>query len=164
MEYRFCPYCGKGLETKEVEQRMRAYCPRCAIVHYTQLKVGAAALVIESGELLLLRRADAPFKGCWNLPAGYAETDESPGDAARREAREESGLDVQIDNLQGVYYFSDDPRGNGILTVYSGRIIGGTLTETAEGLEPTFFSRQELPSDLAGAGHDQAILDWRGEI
>jgi ADP-ribose pyrophosphatase YjhB (NUDIX family) len=100
----------------------------------------------------------------WNLPAGYAEIEERPSDTARREVQEESGPDVQIGALVGVYYFDDDPRGNGILTVYSARIIGGVLTKTSEGLEPTCFAPEELPRDLAGAGHDQAILDWRDRI
>jgi ADP-ribose pyrophosphatase YjhB (NUDIX family) len=41
------------------------------------LKVGAGALIEHEGRLLLLKRTQAPFKGCWNLSAGYVESDES---------------------------------------------------------------------------------------
>jgi 8-oxo-dGTP diphosphatase len=160
MRFQYCPSCGKEVEIKNVENKPRAYCPACQNIHYEQLKVGVGALIPKAGKILLIRRATPPFQGLWNLPAGYVEIDECPTAAVCREVQEESGLDVQVVSLSGVYFFDDDPRGNGILIVYTCDIVGGSLMETAEGLTPTFFAPQQLPMDLAGAGHDQAVHDW----
>ncbi|HPL29850.1 MAG TPA: NUDIX domain-containing protein, partial [Anaerolineae bacterium] len=130
-------------------------------IHYEQLKVGAGVLIERDGCLLLLRRAHPPFAGRWNLPAGYVEANESPRQAAVREAHEETGIEVEIVGLADVYYFADDPRGNGILIVYRGRAVGGALAPTAEARNPTYFPPSRLPSELSGGGHDQAILAWK---
>lgn len=158
---RFCPDCGASLDLRYVEGRQRAFCPRCRRVHYAQLKVGAAAFIEDDGKLLLLRRGDEPFKASWNLPAGYAEADEAPVDTVVREVFEETGLSVEPERLVAVYYFDDDPRGNGILVIYACRRVGGALRATSEGA-PDFFAPDEIPSDLAGGGHDQAIGAWQG--
>ncbi len=157
---KYCPECGAPLSRKELEGRPRAYCPRCGKVFYARPKVGAGCLIEEEGRLLLLRRAREPFKGCWNLPAGYVEIDEEPSETAVRETREETGLQVEARELVGVYAFADDPRGNGLLIVYRCEIVGGEVRETAEGKDGAFFSKEALPDDLAGGGHDQAIRAW----
>ena len=157
---RYCSECGARLGYKAMEGRRRAYCPRCGKVFYEQLKVGAGCLVEREGRLLLLRRARAPFEGKWNLPAGYVEIDEEPSETAVRETEEETGLQVEVGELVGLYFFDDDPRGNGLLIVYRCKVVGGEMRETAEGREGTFFSREALPDDLAGGGHDRAIREW----
>jgi uncharacterized paraquat-inducible protein A len=60
---KYCPDCGAALELREIEQRQRAYCPRCECVQYAQLKVGAGAWIEREGRLLLLKRSQAPFQG-----------------------------------------------------------------------------------------------------
>ena len=55
-------------------------------------------------ELLLLRRAVEPGLGAWDLPAGYLDPGESFEVAARREAAEETGLEVELIELAGVYH------------------------------------------------------------
>lgn len=160
MAFHYCPNCGSSLEIREIEQKPRAYCPRCQIIHYEQLKVGAGALIERGNCLLLIQRTMAPFTGCWNLPAGYTEVDENLLDTVRREAWEETGLEIQVTTLDNVYFFDDDPRGNGILIVYNCDIVGGRLEESVEGINPTYFSVERLPTKLSGGGHDQAIRAW----
>ena len=161
MIYHYCPNCGSSIEIREIERRARAYCPNCQTIHYEQLKIGAGAIIEKTGNLLLIQRTIEPFKGCWNLPAGYAEVDESPLETARREVWEETGLEVRITDLVNVYFFNDDPRGNGILIVYNCQMVGGTLEEREEGVNPTYFDPTRLPVNLAGGGHDQAVHAWR---
>jgi ADP-ribose pyrophosphatase YjhB (NUDIX family) len=158
---RFCPDCGAALELREFEQRQRSYCRSCRRIHYAQLKVGAGALIERDGGLLLIRRTNHPFEGRWNLPAGYAEADETPVETVAREVYEETGLRVEPEGLVDVYAFDDDPRGNGILIVYECRPVGGALRTTHEGSDRAFFGPSEVPRDLAGGGHDQAIHAWR---
>jgi ADP-ribose pyrophosphatase YjhB (NUDIX family) len=93
-----------------------------------------------------------PGKDCWNLPAGYVEAHEAPLQAVVREVHEETGLRVEPQGLAGVYYFDDDPRGNGILIVYACRPVGGALRDTREGVASAFFGVNDLPEDLAGGG------------
>lgn len=161
---RFCPECGTLLEVRELEHRPRVCCPQCERVYYAQLKVGAGAWIEREGRLLLLRRAREPFKHCWNLPAGYVEADESPAQGVVREVREETGLQVVVEGLVDVYFFDDDPRGNGILIVYRCRPIGGELTGSEEGSELTFFAPDKIPVALAGGGHAQAIRAWQERV
>jgi 8-oxo-dGTP pyrophosphatase MutT (NUDIX family) len=98
------------------------------------------------------------------LPAGYAEADEAPLETVVREVYEETGLRVEPEDLVDVYYFDDDPRGNGILIVYECRPVGGVLRATREGADPAFFGPSEVPKDLSGGGHDQAIRAWRDVV
>lgn len=161
MIYHYCPSCGSSTKIQDIEQKARAFCPNCQTVHYEQLKVGAGAIIEQAGSLLLIQRTIKPFQGCWNLPAGYAEVDESPPETARREVWEETGLEVQVRDLVNVYFFNDDPRGNGIIIVYNCHIVGGMLEERAEGVNPTYFHPTRLPANLAGGGHNQAIQAWR---
>ena len=158
---KFCGNCGASLKGREFEHRTRLYCPECGQIHYDQLKVGAGGLIECNGKLLLLQRTKAPFEHCWNLPAGYVESDECPLLAVIREVNEETGLMVEVEELIDVYFFTDDPRGNGILIVYKCKSVGGELTASAEGDNPTYFEGHDIPGDLAGGGHDQAILTWK---
>ncbi len=158
---KFCTNCGAALGLKEIEHRQRAWCPECGTVHYEQLKVGAGALIERDNKLLLLQRTHAPWTHCWNLPAGYVEVDESPGQAVIREVYEETGLHVQVADLVDVYFYDDDPRGNGILVVYRCSVLSGALTESEEAALPTFFAPEEIRPNLAGGGNNQAIRSWQ---
>jgi ADP-ribose pyrophosphatase YjhB (NUDIX family) len=132
---KYCPSCGKVLEWRHVEQKQRPFCPQCQRIYYDQLKVGAGGLIEQDGRLLLLQRTNDPFR--------------------------DTGLRVKIERLVDVYFFADDPRGNGILIVYKCSPIGGKLTETLEGVKPTFFAANNIPKNLAGGGHNQAIHAWK---
>jgi len=158
---KYCPDCGTALELREFGQRQRAFCPQCHHIHYVQLKVGAGALIERDGSLLLLQRTQTPFLGCWNLPAGYVEADESPLEAVVRETYEETGLRVEPKGLVDVYFFADDPRGNGILIVYECCPVEGELRASQEAVNPTFFAVEDIPENLAGGGHNQAICVWK---
>jgi 8-oxo-dGTP diphosphatase len=159
-----CPSCGTpypdGLPLDDEGARN---CPNCGFANYTQLKVGAAALVEQDGSILLIRRSEEPFMGSWGLPAGYVRWNESPESATIRETEEECGLVVEIQSLMGVYFFDDDPRGNGILITYRCRPVSGTPGTTPEASDVRFFRRGALPSSLAGSGQDQAILAWESQ-
>ena len=158
---RFCLNCGTRLEVGELEHKQRAFCPRCGHIHYGQLKVGAGAIIERDGQLLLLQRTSEPFAWHWNLPAGYVEVDESPAQAVVREVYEETDLQVEVVALDDVYFFGDDPRGNGILIVYECHVIGGELSASTEGVNPTYFPRNRIPDKLAGGGHNQAVRAWQ---
>ena len=156
----YCPDCGGPLTWTVSEGRRRRWCPRCRKIVYRRLKVGAGCIIEEGDEILLVERANAPFRHSWGLPAGYVEYDESPAEAAARETREETGLRVEVGALAGVYFFTDDPRGNGILIVYRCFPVGGEVRLAAETAQIARFRREAVPEALAGGGHDQAIRAW----
>jgi 8-oxo-dGTP diphosphatase len=156
----YCFRCGTGLVEQALESRARLVCPACGWVYYPQLKVSAAALLEKDGKLLLVRRKQEPWAGYWYLPAGYVEADEDPSLAAERELFEETGLHARAEEVFGVYFFDDDPRGNGLLVVYRCRDANGVLAASRETEKGEYFGREELPALLTGAGHERAIADW----
>lgn len=165
MSQYFCLMCGSQMHNREIDGRQRAQCPDCGWVYYQHIKLSAAVLIEKDGQLLLLRRAQPPWQGSWNLPAGYLEVDETPEQAAVREVREETGLDVEIDRLLGNYFFDDDPRGNGLLVVFAGHSVGGRLIGSAESLGHAYFSPGVLPEKICGAGHSRVVQAWqRGDF
>ena len=111
----------------------------------------AAALVRDGdGRLLLVRHAEL---GVWGLPGGAIEPDEQPEEAAVRETEEESGLEVEIVRLLGVFGGPEYriTYGNGDKTayvpiVYEARVVGGTARP--DGLETSEVGWYE-PAALA---------------
>ncbi len=108
----------------------------------------------EGSELLLMRRSD---NGLWGLPGGYVEPGESVSEATAREVYEETGYEIEIGRLVGVY--SDPkrqviayPNGNRVQAVnlcFEGRVVGqGEPTTPEETLEVGFFPDSALPEDF----------------
>lgn len=86
--------------------------------------------------IYLIRRANDPFEGEWALPGGFVEVGETVENAAVREVEEETGLEVEIERLVGVYSDPErDPRGHNVSVVFLARIAGGepeAATDAAE--------------------------------
>lgn len=160
MTQHYCFQCGNSLEWRLIDYREREICPICGWVHYVQLKVGAAVIIEQDNKLLLLQRSHEPWIGSWMLPAGYVEADEDPKEAARREVFEETGLDVELSELFKTYYFSDDPRGNGVVFVYKAIKISGELHINSESNAVQYFLWHEIPGYLTKGGHDKIIAEW----
>jgi 8-oxo-dGTP diphosphatase len=164
-----CCRCGTELTERQIEGRLRRVCLACGYVAYSQLKAGAGVLAERDGALLLAQRGPAAdaFPNTWNLPSGYCEVDEQPQATAAREVFEETGLRVQVGCLVDVYFFDDDPRGNGLLLVYEASISSGELQNSGERLDSEevlavgFFRPDRLPELLCGGGHDRAIRAWQ---
>jgi 8-oxo-dGTP diphosphatase len=161
--YRYCPQCAHPLEERLVSGRVRQACPACEFVHFRDPKVGAGVLVERQDQILLLLRPPHDIFGpdTWGLPAGFLEHNESPRQAAAREAEEETGLRVEVGGLFGVYFYSDDPRGNGVFIAYRGTAVDGVLhPQPDEVAAVRWFRLDALPENLSGGGHGQAIHEW----
>ncbi len=161
----YCYECGAQIVEKDVDGRLREVCPICGWVRYEHRKVSAAVRIVKDNKVLLIQRAIEPWKGAWHMPAGYLEVDEEPEECAAREAREETGYEVKVGELTGIYTYADDPRGNGIVLLYSGEIIGGAVRKNQEMLQVGFFSPEEAKYlDKAGSGSARQIEDWIRQV
>ena len=100
------------------------------------------------GSIVLVKRAFDPYKGHWALPGGFLEHGHTVEETALREAREETGLEIAIERVVGVY--SDpqrDPRGQIISVCLMAREVGGALKAGSDAEEVR--SLKELPVELA---------------
>lgn len=113
--------------------------------------------------ILLIARKNPPLG--WALPGGFIDYGESAEQAARREALEETGLDVHLTGLLGVYSAPDrDPRFHTMSVVF--------LAEAAPGAQPCagddagdarFFPLHALPADIA-FDHRKIIADFSNHL
>jgi ADP-ribose pyrophosphatase YjhB (NUDIX family) len=102
-------------------------------------------LVVQDEKVLLVRRAMVPKQGAWSLPAGFVDDGEDPKESAVRECREETGLEVRIDELLDVIYGKEHERGASIVILYAAERIGGRLEAGDDADEVGFFSPDDLP-------------------
>jgi 8-oxo-dGTP diphosphatase len=109
--------------------------------------VVAANLIEKEGEYLLVQEGKEAVRGEWNLPAGGVDEEERIQEAARREAREETGLEVELESLLGVFVDESDRSNATVLVFVFNSASGDEAPETPEGdeiLDVDFFSREEL--------------------
>ena len=105
------------------------------------------------GRVLLVRRGSPPFKGCWGLPGGFVELDESVEDACRREFNEETGLTIRKITLVGVYSAPGrDPRGPTVSIAFKAKIAAKAPTAGSDAAEAQWnedWRRETLAFDHA---------------
>ncbi len=91
--------------------------------------------------ILLVRRARDPFAGCWALPGGFVEVGETVEQACTREAREETGLEVEPVELLGVYsHPARDPRFHTASVVFLCRALEGRAQGGDDAAEARWFA------------------------
>ena len=106
----FCIVCGAPLAEREVFGAPRKACTACDYVQFRSPACAAAVVVARGRQVLLVQRGIKPYEGHWGFPAGFQDYWEGPEDAAVREVREETGLDVRLLRLLDIRYTRDDPR------------------------------------------------------
>jgi ADP-ribose pyrophosphatase YjhB (NUDIX family) len=135
-----CPHCGKTVE------KYRNPFPTVDIV-----------IEVEREGIVLIKRKNPPFG--WALPGGFVDYGENCESAARREAREETSLDVELLYQLGTY--SDparDPRCHTISVVFVGRTKGKPKAAD-DALEARVFKPESLPDPLA-FDHARILQDY----
>ncbi len=136
----------------------RPVCRECGFVHYLDPKVSACAIITVDNKLVLLKRGIQPGYGKWVFPGGYVDRGEELEQAAIRETREETGVDVRIDGLVGAYSYGGSPV---IVVVYAATILAGELQALDESIGLRLFERGKIPwDDLAFPSTSDALKDY----
>jgi 8-oxo-dGTP diphosphatase len=117
-----------------------------------QFRIGVSGLLFDQSRILLAHRRDIDW---WNLPGGGMELGETVEDAVKREFLEETGLEVEVEQLVGVY---SKPQKQEVVLAFLCRKIGGVLTETEESRECRYFALNDLPVNTLPK-HRQRIQD-----
>ena len=135
-------------------------CPHCGRLVYSYrnpIPTVDIIIALEDKGIILIKRAKEPFG--WAIPGGFVDYGESLEDAARREAREETSLRVELSGQLGAYSAPDrDPRHHTISVVFLARAQGKPQARD-DALEVGVFTKEELPSSLA-FDHAQILADY----
>ncbi len=107
----------------------------------------AGALIVRDEKILFQRRTD---NGQWGLIGGLLEMNETYEQAALREIREETGLEVKLESFLGIFHNHDMVWSNGdaahvIAAMYTASVISGEPRIDSESYELRFFGKDEIP-------------------
>lgn len=124
------------------------------------ISIGAGVVIVEDGKVLLVKREDLEV---WALPGGGVDEGESLAETAVREAYEETGLEVELTHLIGIYSeigsWSDWH-----VASFAAEVAGGELkTQLGEVLDLRFFPLDALPEDMFW-WHRQHIEDFQAGL
>lgn len=145
MEANYCMTCGTALAETVIDGTPRKACTKegCGFVHWGNYSIGAGALVMNEGKVLLVRRAQEPGKGYWTNPGGYIEQLEPIQETIQREVLEETGIVAEVTSIVAL---RDQPRGihNVYIAFAMDYISGEPVADGYEVDDAGFFSLEEL--------------------
>lgn len=118
-------------------------------------------IIERKGKIVVVKRKKDPFKNMLALPGGFVKLGETVENAAIREAKEETSLDVELKAILGVY--SDpkrDPRGQVISIVFIAKPVGGELKSGSDAKEASWMSLKDIKSQKFAFDHEKIIQDY----
>ena len=155
----YCPACGTPLVSQVVDHRPRRVCPACGRIHWRNAKPCAGALVVRNGKVLLIRRLIEPVKGYWDVPGGFCEVDEHPAETCVREVREETGLEIELTGLLGLWL--DEYVSRPTLNIYYlARPLTRRLRIGDDASAAAWFASDALPQRIAFVNGRMALAAW----
>jgi 8-oxo-dGTP diphosphatase len=154
-DVRYCPRCGRPATVRFPRSITCASCGYGAF--YNPKPVACTITANAHNEIILAKRGFEPNRGRWSMPGGFVDLGESVEEAAIREAKEEIGLTIELQQLVGVYSRSTDRI---VVVVYAAR-AEGTPTVTEEALDVRAFRPTTIPWDeLAFWSDGRALRDY----
>lgn len=150
--FTFCPRCGSQLAVDAAHPVAPQKCFCCGSTHYHNSKPCAGALIVEGDRVLLAERGIEPHRGDWDVPGGFLEPGEDPLEGARREVREETGLEVDLEGpfaiLVDRYSYSNEMDYT-LNVYYVARITGGVPKPADDVASLRWFPIAEPPNQIA---------------
>ncbi|MBN2061783.1 MAG: NUDIX hydrolase [Deltaproteobacteria bacterium] len=159
-EFKFCPACGAELKSlvPRRNEPVRNSCAECGFIHYQDPKLVASTIIEADKRIVILRRGIEPEYGRWVFPGGFVDRGETIEFAAKREAEEECGIQIEIDSLLGLYSY---PGKTEVVAFFIGRYISGVLAAGDEILEARMINPREIQWDtLAFPSTVDALRDY----
>jgi ADP-ribose pyrophosphatase YjhB (NUDIX family) len=143
---KFCSECGaRVVYTVPLgDSKPRFFCEPCNRVHYQNPRVIVGCIAHWQGKVLLCKRAIDPRIDTWTVPAGFMENGESMESGALREAREETGANIHLDDLYSVF---DIERINQVYIIYRGVMLSPDVTPGPECSQVQLFAPDDIPWD-----------------
>ena len=137
-------------------------CPTCGTYHNPALTVDAVAVrgSGEQKEVLLIRRGQEPWKGCWAFPGGFVDVGESPEDAVARELLEECNIVGKASGIIAVRGDPErDPRGHVVSIFYRVEVDGNSGEPFAgdDAAEAEWVKLSQVDFENIGADHAEII-------
>lgn len=123
-------------------------------------------IIEQNSRILMIRRKNEPYKGCLALPGGFVDEGERIEDAARREANEETSLNIHLVGVLGVYSDSKrDPRGHLISTVFVGIVPSDNVSVEAsaqdDASEVEWINLEAIIKSNIAFDHKKILSDYK---
>ena len=110
--------------------------------------------------MVLVKRRNDPYKGSWALPGGFVEYGETVETAVLREVKEETGLDIDLKGISGVYSKPDrDPRGHTVTICFKAQKTGGELKADSDAWDVACIKLEEAITWELAFDHKQILED-----
>jgi 8-oxo-dGTP diphosphatase len=155
--FKYCPHCRVALTLRHEGGVDRPVCPDCGFVQYLNPAPGAGVILLRDRHVCLVKRKFEPKKGQWSLPTGFMEWDEDVRLTARREALEETGLEVELTSLFAVESGILPPDIPVLVVFYRAIECGGILEAGDDAAEVGFFDLDDLPDPIAFGAHRKVL-------
>lgn len=126
------------------DDRPRLTCPDCGYIAYENPKIVVGAVCTWQDRILLCKRAIAPRRGYWTVPAGYLELNETFAEGAAREAWEEAETRIRITGVLGVY---EIPRISQVYVIHRAEMVNPTFGPGPESAEVKLVDWDDIPWD-----------------
>jgi ADP-ribose pyrophosphatase YjhB (NUDIX family) len=133
-----------------VDGQEQLVCVRCEFIFYQNSKPTSSVLVVERGRVLLAKRGIEPYLGWWDIPGGFLENGEHPEAGAVREVAEETGLQIKLTELLGIYIDTYGRSGEYTLNLcYTADLVSGRPNPASDVTELRWFDLDALPDQVA---------------
>lgn len=128
--------------------------------------VGVGVILVKDRQILLVRRGHEPNKGMWSIPGGLIKLGETAEEAAVREVKEETGLEVSIGAVAGIFNViirdgESKIKYHYVIIDYFGEVIGGRLRPGTDVTEARWFELDELENVETSPTVRKALAKFR---